>query len=169
VSNKDLIVDFSEYDLDHVVADIEDIRKYIPQRYEMEQLTAIVYDDPHRHICVGYKDLTEDEFWVRGHMPVGAIMPGVIMCEAAAQLCTYHVQKNGLMQADLIGYAGIEGVRFRDLVFPGDRFVIVAKLLQIRRTRMLVARFQGFVRQALVVDGTIKGMPLAVEAIQRAR
>ena len=45
VPSKDLILDFSEYDLDHVVADIEEIRRYNPQRFEMEQLTAIVYDD----------------------------------------------------------------------------------------------------------------------------
>ena len=54
---KPLILDFSEYDLNHVVADIEEIRRYNPQRFEMEQLTAICYEDPARNICVGYKDL----------------------------------------------------------------------------------------------------------------
>ena len=58
----------------------------------MEQLTAIVFDDVERGICVGYKDISPDEFWVRGHMPGMPLMPGVIMCEAAAQLCSYHVQ-----------------------------------------------------------------------------
>jgi 3-hydroxyacyl-[acyl-carrier-protein] dehydratase len=58
VPNKDLIIDFSEYDLDHVVADIEEIRRINPQRFEMEQLTAIVFDDMERGICVGYKDVT---------------------------------------------------------------------------------------------------------------
>ena len=41
VALKDLILDFSEYDVNHVVADIEEIRRYNPQRFEMEQLTAI--------------------------------------------------------------------------------------------------------------------------------
>ena len=55
---KALILDHDEYDLDHVISDIDDIRRYNMQRYEMEQLTAIVYEDPSRHICIGYKDLT---------------------------------------------------------------------------------------------------------------
>ena len=59
---KDVIVDPSEYDLDAVIADIEVIRRYNPQRHEMEQLTAIVYDNPETSICVGYKDIADDEF-----------------------------------------------------------------------------------------------------------
>ena len=86
MAKKPLILDLSEYDLNHVVADIEEIRRYNPQRYEMEQLTAICYEDREQTVCVGYKDLTEDEFWVRGHMPGMPLMPGVIMCEAAAQV-----------------------------------------------------------------------------------
>ncbi|MBU4398557.1 MAG: beta-hydroxyacyl-ACP dehydratase, partial [Planctomycetes bacterium] len=83
MGRRDLIIDFSEYDLDHVVSDTEAIRRANMQRYEMEQLTAICFEDPERGICVGYKDLTENEFWVRGHMPGMPLMPGVIMCEAA--------------------------------------------------------------------------------------
>ena len=45
---KPLILDFAEYDLNHVVADIDEIRRYNPQRFEMEQLTAIVFEDPAR-------------------------------------------------------------------------------------------------------------------------
>ena len=64
---KDFIIDPDTIDFDNVVADIEQIRKYNPQRFEMEQLTAIVYEDPVRVACVGYKDVTDQEFWVRGH------------------------------------------------------------------------------------------------------
>jgi 3-hydroxyacyl-[acyl-carrier-protein] dehydratase len=45
VSSKNLILDFSAFDLDRILADSEEIRRYNPQRFEMEQLTAIVYDD----------------------------------------------------------------------------------------------------------------------------
>ena len=68
-------------DFDHIVADIDQIRRYIPQRYEMEQLTAIVYEDLERNVCVGYKDVTPDEFWTRGHMPGMPLMPGVRFAE----------------------------------------------------------------------------------------
>ena len=105
MAGKNLILDRSEYDLEHVVADLEQIRKYNPQRFEMEQLTAIVYEDPQRHICVGYKDLAQDEFWVRGHMPGFPLMPGVLMCEAAAQMASYYTVKHDLMGAStLVGW-----------------------------------------------------------------
>ena len=62
MTKQDLIIDFSEYDLDRVVADVEEVRRYNPQRNEAEQLTAIVYDNVETGIVVGYKDVTENEF-----------------------------------------------------------------------------------------------------------
>lgn len=165
MTTKEFILEPSEIPLDCLVADQEEIRKYNPQRHEMEQLSAVVYDDLQRHICAGYKDVGSDEFWVRGHMPGIPIMPGVIMCEAAAQLCCYHVQKHNLLEAELIGFGGLEDVRFRDLVVPGDRFLIVAQLIKFRPRRMIVSRFQGFVRQTLVVEGTIRGIPLPLKSL----
>ena len=82
---RDFIIDPDTIDFDNVVADIEQIRKYNPQRFEMEQLTAIVHEDPVRVACVGYKDVTDQEFWVRGHMPGMPLMPGIVMLEAVAQ------------------------------------------------------------------------------------
>ena len=135
MAKKPLILDFSKYDLNNVVADIEDIRRYNPQRHEMEQLTAVCYEDAERHISVGYKDLGPTEFWIRGHMPGMPIMPGVIMCEAAAQLASYHVHKHKLMDTEFVRYGGLEEVRFRGVVRPGDRFVVVCRLLKVRRAR----------------------------------
>lgn len=165
MSNKDLILDFSAYDLDHVVADIEEIHRYNPQRYEMEQLTAIVYDDVATGICVGYKDLTEREFWVRGHMPGMPLMPGVVMCEAAAQLCSYHAQRHNLLGAEMLGFGGMDEVRFRGTVVPGDRLVIAAQKLQLRVGAMIRCRFQCFVREQLVCEGEIRGIPIPVAAL----
>ena len=69
MAGKELLFDLSQIDFDKPTADIHEIRKYNPQRHEMEQLTAIVYEDMEAKICVGYKDVTQHEFWVRGHMP----------------------------------------------------------------------------------------------------
>lgn len=163
--SKDLILDFSEFDLDHVVADIEEIRRVNPQRFEMEQLTAIVYDSLEAGICVGYKDITSDEFWVRGHMPGMPLMPGVVMCEAAAQLCSYHAQRHNLLNAEVIGFGGMDEVRFRGTVVPGDRLVVVAQKLQIRLGAMIRCRFQCFVSEQLVCAGEIRGIPIPVDAL----
>ena len=159
-----LILDPSEYDPDRVVADIEEIRRHNPQRHEMEQLTAICYEDHERSICVGYKDIGPDDFWVRGHMPGMPLMPGVVMCEAAAQVAGYYARRAKLMDAELIGYGGLEDVRFRGVVRPGQRFVVVVRLLKVRRT-MLVCEFQGFVERNLVCEGVLKGIPLPVDQL----
>ena len=165
MTNRALILDPSEYDLDNVVADIDQIRRYNRQRFEMEQLTAIVYDDPGSNICVGYKDIGPDEFWIRGHMPDLPIMPGVIMCEAAAQLASYYTQRNKLMDTPAVGFGGLQNVRFRGVVHPGERFVVVAKLLKVRRA-MLTCQFQCFVGENMVCDGILKGIPLPLDAIK---
>ena len=52
---RDYIIDPSEYDLGNVLADIHEIRRWNQQRFEMEQLTAIVHEDAVRALCVGYK------------------------------------------------------------------------------------------------------------------
>ncbi len=160
-----LILDPSEYDLNHSIADIAEIRRYNRQRFEMEQLTAIVYEDSERSICAGYKDLGPNEFWVRGHMPGMPLMPGVIMCEAAAQLASYYVLKHKLMDAPMVGFGGLKDVRFRGIVQPGDRFVVLARLLKTRST-MLTCEFQCLVRQNLVCEGILMGIPLSEDLVK---
>jgi 3-hydroxyacyl-[acyl-carrier-protein] dehydratase len=168
VATKEFITDLDQIDFNRVIADIHEIRRYNPQRYEMEQLTAIVYEDTERHVCVGYKDLGPDEFWIRGHMPGLPLMPGVVMLEAAAQMCSYYVQKYDLLGTEMVGFGGLENVRFRDPVVPGSRLILMSELLKMRRGRMIVSRFQGVVKQSLVVEGEIKGIAIPVEALKQA-
>ena len=165
MASKELIVDPSTIDMTRLIADIEEIRKYNPQRFEMEQLTAIVHCDTENNICAGYKDISRDEFWVRGHMPNMPLMPGVIMCEAAAQLASFYTQRYDLLKAFMVGFGGLENVRFRDPVIPGDRLFIAIKLMKARPRRMIICRFQGMVRDTVVVEGVLKGIPLPVEAV----
>ena len=165
MANRDYILDPATVDLTKVIADAEEIRKYNPQRFEMEQLTAIVYEDLERHICVGYKDITFNEFWVRGHMPNMPLMPGVLMLEAAAQMCSYFSQKYDLLGAAMVGFGGLEDVRFRDPVIPGDRLVLMCEMTKLRRGRIVFTKFQGFVRNSLAVDGILKGIPIPIEVV----
>ncbi|MCA9127559.1 MAG: beta-hydroxyacyl-ACP dehydratase [Planctomycetales bacterium] len=162
---RDLIIDPATLDLSNVIADAEGIRKYNPQRFEMEQLTAIVYEDTVNNVCAGYKDITYDEFWVRGHMPNMPLMPGVVMLEAAAQMCSYFSQKHDLLGAAMIGFGGLEDVRFRDPVIPGDRLVLACEMTKLRRGRIVVTKFQGFVKNALAVEGVLKGIPIPIEVV----
>ncbi len=158
----ELHFDPSALDFGRTLADAEAIRRVNPQRFEMEQLTAIVHVDPSQHLIVGYKDVRDDEFWVRGHMPGYPLLPGVLMCEAAAQLCSYYIATNGLMQGDFIGFGGLEGVRFRSVVRPGDRLVLVGKAVKLHR-RQTVFNVQGLVGSTMVFHADVLGVPLRKE------
>jgi 3-hydroxyacyl-[acyl-carrier-protein] dehydratase len=167
VPKKDLIADLSTIDFENVIADIEEIRRYNPQRFAMEHLTAIVHEDTKKHIVVGYKDVTSEEFWVQGHMPGMPLMPGVIMLEAAAQLCSYYTQKHDLVGTEMVGFGGLDGVRFRDPVLPGSRLILMCQLQKVRRGRIIVSRFQGVVSDSIVVEGILKGIAMPVETVRQ--
>jgi 3-hydroxyacyl-[acyl-carrier-protein] dehydratase len=151
--------DPARLDLNHVVADLEAIRKVNPQRFEMEQLTAIVHMDTQQHLIAGYKDVRPDEFWVRGHMPGYPLLPGVLMCEAAAQICAYYTTLAGLLQGDFIAFGGMENVKFRGMVRPGDRLVLIAKGIRLHR-RQTIFNVQGFVGSTMVFQADIIGVPM---------
>jgi 3-hydroxyacyl-[acyl-carrier-protein] dehydratase len=95
-------------------------------------------------------------------------MPGVLMCEAAAQLSSYYTQKHNLLDAQVIGFGGMEEVRFREPVVPGDRLVIAVERVRVRPKAMIVCRFQGIVRESIVVDGVIKGVPLPIDFLRQS-
>lgn len=167
MAKSDFIFDLDTLDFDHPIADLEAIHKLIPQRYEMAQVTAILREDLDRLACAGYKEVTEDEFWVRGHMPGMPIMPGVIQLEAVAQLASYFAQAHDLLGAEMVGFGGLDEVRFRGIVNPGDRLILMIELKKTRRGRMIVARFQGVVDGKLVVDGVLRGIPIPIEMVQQ--
>jgi 3-hydroxyacyl-[acyl-carrier-protein] dehydratase len=154
-----LHLDPAGLDLTKVVADLDAIHAVNPQRFEMDQLSAIVHVDPDQHIIAGYKDVAADEFWVRGHMPGYPLLPGVLMCEAAAQLCSYYICTNGLMQGDFIGFGGLENVRFRAPVRIGDRLVLIGKIVKLNR-RQTIFNVQGFVGSTMVFHADVLGVPL---------
>ena len=164
--DKDLFIDLSLVDFDNPTADIDDIRQINPQRFEMEQLTAIVYDDIEAGIFVAYKDISTEEFWVRGHMPGMPLMPGVVMLEACAQACSYFGQRHDLLGSEILGFGGLDNVRFRDPVIPGERFVIICRLVKARRNRMIICDFQGVVNGNLACAGTLRGIPIPVDVLR---
>ncbi len=152
------LLELDSIDLDALVAGPEQIRAVNPQRYEMEQLDGIIHQDTEEGVIVGLKEVREDEFWTRGHVPGRPLLPGVLMCEAAAQLCSYYYKQAFAMDR-FLGFGGMEGVKFRSEVVPGDRLVIVARKEELR-PRRATFRCQGFVEGRMAFEGTIIGMPM---------
>lgn len=153
------LIEPASIDTSRVLYDQAAIRERNPQRFEMEQLTAIVHIDDVGRIIVGYKDVSADEFWVRGHMPGYPLMPGVLMCEAAAQLCAFYSHLIGLLDSGFLGFGGMEDVRFRGPVHPGDRLLVVAKTEKLHR-RQMIFETQAFVEQNMVFHARIIGVRL---------
>ena len=154
------LYDIHSIDFSKPVYDIEAIRRVNPQRNQMEQLTAVVYVDTERHGVVGYKDITLEEFWVPGHMPGFPLMPGVVMCEAAAQLAGFYASKYKLLGGDFVGFGGMDEIRFRQPVFPPCRLILMARMLELRPNRRARFEFQGVVNDQIVFTGSMIGVPI---------
>jgi 3-hydroxyacyl-[acyl-carrier-protein] dehydratase len=157
------LYDISTIDFSRPVFDIEAIRRINPQRNQMEQLTAIVYIDNANHGLVGYKDVTENEFWVPGHMPGYPLMPGVVMCECAAQLASFYARKYQLLGGDFLGFGGMDEIRFREAVYPNCRLILAARLKDLRPHRRATFEFQGMLEDRVVFTGSMIGVPISYE------
>ena len=162
-----LLVDLSKIDLASVVMGIEEIRRLNPHRYEMEQLTAVLHLDPEAGRIVAVKEVQDDEFWVRGHIPGRPLLPGVLMIEAAAQMCSVYY-KTVSKDPRFLGFGGVDGVRFRGQVAPGDRLILLGQAVEIR-SRRAVFDTQGVVGLSGVAEsnaaaGARAGLRLVFEA-----
>jgi len=155
-----LLIDPLAVDTQHPLRDIEDIRRHNRQRFEMEMLSGIALIDFEKKLIAGYKHFSEEEFWVRGHIPGRPILPGVLQIEAAAQLTSYYfMEKIGNPQDVFIGFLGVTEVKFRGIVVPTDTLVIAAEEREMR-SRRYTFYCQGFVREKMVFEGLVQGAPM---------
>ena len=134
----------------------EEIYKIIPHRHEFQLLDGIFFIDRKTGTSAGYHDVRDDEFWVRGHIPGRPIFPGVLMIETAAHLVSYYAMTD-TGRNEFLGFAGVQGVRFRGVVVPGKRIVMIGKMLELRPRRCIGAT-QAFVDGEMVYEGVITGM-----------
>lgn len=124
----------------------------------MEQLSAIIHIDYPARTVIGVKHLSENEFWARGHIPGRPLMPGVMMVEAAAQLCSFMARKT-IPEIQFMGFAKADNVRFRGTVVPLNSLYLIAQAADISRRR-IIANCQGICNGTLVFEAVITGMPV---------
>lgn len=151
-----LLFDITRVDPEHVEFPIEEIRKINPHRHEFEQLTAVLLFRPEERNIVGLRDIRGDEFWVRGHIPGHPLFPGVLMLEAAAQLCSFYCGK--VVPGDgFLGFGAVNRVRYRGTVGPGQKMILLGCEKNLTPSRCLFET-QGVVNGKLVFEAEILGL-----------
>ena len=116
-----------------------EIRNLIPHRYPFLLVDRIEELEPGIR-AVGIKNVTQNEPFFQGHFPDYPVMPGVLVVEAMAQVGAVGVMAGGEHTDKLALFAGIDGVRFRRQVLPGD---VLRMEVAIERLKGRVGRGKG--------------------------
>lgn len=111
--------------------DILEIMKLIPHRYPFLLVDRITECVPGQYVK-GYKNITMNEQLFEGHFPGNPIFPGVLMVEAMAQISAGMVMTMPQYAGKLALFAGIDGVRFKKIVRPGDKLEFNCEVLKLK-------------------------------------
>jgi 3-hydroxyacyl-[acyl-carrier-protein] dehydratase len=115
--------------------DIQKIQEYLPHRYPFLLVDRVLEVDPGKRL-LAYKNVTYNEPFFTGHFPELPIMPGVLIIEALAQttgLLASETAPDVLGKGMVYYLVGLDKVRFKRPVVPGDRLMLEATYLRHKR------------------------------------
>ena len=115
--------------------DINDIKKRLPQRYPLLLVDRVVEIDLGKRI-LAYKNITANEEIFNGHFPNTPIFPGVMIIEAMAQATGILAFKSEVGRPEvgqIYMLVGVDKVRFKRIVEPGDQLKIYAEVVTVKR------------------------------------
>ncbi|WP_018702906.1 MULTISPECIES: 3-hydroxyacyl-ACP dehydratase FabZ [Sporomusaceae] len=133
-----------------MVLTIEEIKEIIPHRYPFLLVDRILELEPLKR-GVGIKNVTANEPFFQGHFPNKPVMPGVLLLEAMAQVGGVSLLYPEENRGKIAYFAGMEGVKFRKPVVPGDQVRMEAEVTRLRGSVGKV-RAEAFVEGQLVAE-----------------
>ncbi len=113
------------------ILDINEIMQIIPHRYPFLMVDKILEVEAGKR-AVGIKNVSGNEPFFQGHFPEYPVMPGVLIIEALAQVGAVAMLIMPETKGKLALFAGIDGVRFRRQVVPGDQLRLEVEITKIR-------------------------------------
>jgi 3-hydroxyacyl-[acyl-carrier-protein] dehydratase len=113
--------------------DIKDILAILPHRYPFVMVDRILEIEEGKHI-VGLKNVTINEPFFQGHFPGEPVMPGVLILEGMAQVGALLAYRSipEAIGTKLVYFAGLDGVRFRKVVRPGDQVIYRLEIIKLK-------------------------------------
>jgi 3-hydroxyacyl-[acyl-carrier-protein] dehydratase len=132
--------------------DVLEIQDLLPHRYPFALVDRIVDYVPAKK-AVGLKNVTINEPFFPGHIPKRPIMPGVLIVESMAQVGGVVLTLLPGMKGKFFAFAGIDGIRFRRPVIPGDQLIMTVELLSLKMNRIAKMRGKAMVDGQLVCEG----------------
>ncbi len=136
------------------IISVEEIQKLLPHRYPFLLVDRIVEYVPGKR-AVGIKNVSFNEPQFQGHFPGRPIMPGVLIVEAMAQVGGVVLTQMLESDGGLFVFAGIDKVRFRRQVVPGDQLVMTVELLCVKRRRFGKMQGRAEVDGKLAAEGEL--------------
>lgn len=153
-----LLADLDGLDLSKICLTKKQIYEHLPHRHEFMLLDGVLHLDSDAKLIVAFRDIREDDWWFRGHVPGRPLLPGVLMLEMAAQVSAVMArQVSGIK--DFIAFGGIDNCKFREVVTAPSRLYLVCVGTEYR-ARRVVSATQGLANGKLIFEATITGMPL---------
>jgi 3-hydroxyacyl-[acyl-carrier-protein] dehydratase len=130
-----------------------EIEQILPHREPFLLLDEVLELEPGARV-VARKTVREDEWYLAGHFPGRPIMPGVLMVEALAQAGAVAVLAEEKNRGKLALFAGIDDVRFKRIVEPGDELTLECELETVRGP-IGRGKARATVGEELAVRGTL--------------
>jgi 3-hydroxyacyl-[acyl-carrier-protein] dehydratase len=132
----------------------EEILGLLPHRFPFALIDRVIEHVPGKK-AVALKNVTINEPQFQGHFPDRPLMPGVLIVESMAQVGGVIVTQMPDLPKGLFVFAGINNVKFRRPVIPGDQLVITCELLSIKRKRFGKVKGEAHVDGKLVCSGEL--------------